>query len=94
MVVGILFSVAWVMDDVMRSSERRELADDCMELKAMSSISRLLAGPDLAKDCRDYFKSRSEEDRADDNVRWRKRLDEARAEWRKARETEGQEQSE
>jgi hypothetical protein len=91
-VVG--FPLPWLKADVpRRSTEQVEFADFCLEWSAMSSISRLLAGPDLANECR-YFKSRSEEDRADDNMRWRKRMDEAHAEWRKAREVEQQGQSE
>jgi hypothetical protein len=82
------------MDNVMRSGERLELADTCMEWRTMSSISRQLAGPDLAKRCRDYFKNRSEDVRAEDNERWRKRIDEVRDEWRKARGPEQQEPSE
>jgi hypothetical protein len=74
----------WLRADApRRSAEQVEFADDCLEWSAMSSISRLLAGPDLAKECRDYFKSRSEEDRVDDNARWRKRQDDARTEWLK-----------
>jgi hypothetical protein len=82
-VVG--FPPPWLkVDPPRRSAEQLEFVQTCLEWRAMSNTSRLLAGPNTARDCHDYFVHRSDEDVQEDSATWQRMVKDAQAEWKKS----------